>query len=281
MRRQAFTLVELLVVIGIIAVLIALILSAVQMVRESARRMENINNIRQVTLATSNYASEHQNKLPQFNAQETVFTALLPYLGQQWLYEFWSGKNIPNPIPDAWMDAPCFINPADPSWFAHGLKSGLGPSSYAANAYVFVPRSSIPASFQDGTSHTVLFSEHYGWNCNGYYFQYAWFQAALRKSPGTGRASFADGGPVGNGDNCGDYFPVTSGIPPVSTAEDDRTFQVLPRLQECDPRLLQATSASGLVVGMADGSVRTMSPSISPTVFWGAVTPRGGEIIDF
>jgi hypothetical protein len=77
----------------------------------------------------------------------------------------------------------------------------------------------------------------------------------------------------------GDYYPVTSGNPPVSTAAGDKTFQAAPAMQDCDPRLANASDTSGLQVGMGDGSVHILAPSISPQAFWAMVTPAGGEVI--
>jgi len=89
-KSLGFTLVELLVVIAIIAMLVTLLLPAVQSAREAARRTQCINNLKQMGLACHNYASAQSDQLPPGNpgnSLQGLFSYMLPYLEEQALFD--------------------------------------------------------------------------------------------------------------------------------------------------------------------------------------------------
>jgi prepilin-type N-terminal cleavage/methylation domain-containing protein len=272
--RRGLTLLELLVVVAILAVLLGLLLPAVLRAREAAARLSSMNNLRQIGLAGQNFAALNAGHMPNVNGMNwatrttgmSLYITLLPYLDQSQL----EARILSDTARQSWRTeyvVPTLISPADPT-----TRPGYGFSSYPAHAQVFRGRPNLN-HIPDGTSQTVLFAERYGYRCGNTVFPWGY---AIDWETGTAlrmRApTFAD-------PNFGDVVPVTTSQPPASHgSKRGLTFQVKPRLSDCDPRLAQTPHQSGMLVGMGDGSVRTLAGGISERVYWGLVTPGKGEI---
>jgi prepilin-type N-terminal cleavage/methylation domain-containing protein len=162
--RRAFTLVELLVVIAIIAVLMGLLLPAVQKAREAAGRTQSQNNLRQMALAMHNCASDHAGEMPPAldaypnskagtGQRGNFFFHLLPYIEEGDLYlATQTAPFAPTPY-----SVKTFQAPNDPT-----NRTGAGLISYAVNGRVFTPGSRLPARFGNkGTTKCVILMERY------------------------------------------------------------------------------------------------------------------------
>ncbi|MBM4069540.1 MAG: DUF1559 domain-containing protein [Planctomycetes bacterium] len=264
-KRTGMTLIELLVVLAIIAVLLALLIPAVQKVREAGLMTHSKNNLRQISLGVQSFAANHHQALPTIDGSNTfrkpLFFSILPYLDQENAVKQMTKKLGTFAIQ---LD----LSPADPT-AAEALAKDLAVASYAANAQAYQGNARLPVTFQDGTSNTIGFAEHYAYDCNG-----TMYLPFLGQSAGLGgmrRATFAD---------AGDVVPVSSGNP-VQTGPSygTQTFQVAPPKSKCSFALAQTPHSAGMLVALADASVRILSPSISPSTYWSAVTPSSGDLL--
>jgi type II secretory pathway pseudopilin PulG len=299
----------LLVVIAVIAVLVGLLIPAVQKVREAAARSQSTNNLKQIILATHAFADARRGSLPSITGRNEVsepilslsaprknvptehslYFAILPYIDQGTVYQKYQSNNVTTTSSGTSVDlrflCPVYVSPSDPT---RPDQRPVGNVSYAANALVFTPPCKITTTFQDGASNTIAFAEHYA-RCGGAaYFWYtgdddqSWtfFESVLARrfrgfswatSTGPRRATFADR-------VFGDVVPLTQGH--ISRGSvPGLTFQVAPKVSDCDRRLAQTPHSAGMLVALGDGSVRTLAPGMSEATYWAAVTPASGEVL--
>jgi prepilin-type N-terminal cleavage/methylation domain-containing protein/prepilin-type processing-associated H-X9-DG protein len=267
--RNGFTLTELLVVIGIVAILIGLLLPATRRVREPAERIQCQNNLRQLMLAMHNFESTARpvpypaTAYPDSPAERLFppgcfgpgttpeerlswMAALLPYLEQESLYrQLDLNKGYVGNLPAAQTGIKTFLCPgskeaATVDAVTHYIAmSGIGPNAAgqpagaAGNGFMGYDRLTAVTMIKDGTSHTIALME-----------------------TRAGLGPWARGG----GSTLRGFNP------------DDMPLQG-------DQRPFGGHSA-GMNAAMADGSVRFLHSSIDPKRLAAAITIAGGEPVE-
>jgi prepilin-type N-terminal cleavage/methylation domain-containing protein len=167
MRRhvhRGFTLFDLLVVIAIIAILIGLLLPAVQKVREAAARTQTINNLRQVGIASHGYHDSYK-KFPPYagtigTRSGSIFYFILPYIEGGNIYNLANDSLTTTTTPPLYGTVfQPYLSPLDYST-DNGMASATGAATnFIANVQAFpVTGARMPGSFPAGTSNTVLYA---------------------------------------------------------------------------------------------------------------------------
>ena len=277
-QRAGFTLIELLVVIAIIAILMSLMVGAVQKVREAANNIQTSNNLRNIGMAVTNCATQNKGKLPpgygpfRGSPYATGFVHLLPYLDQDNVYsELMKGTVAPPVLKVLQANNDVSNTGSDPV------------SSYALNAIIFegantqgqgysMPVTGSPNTFRhdkefaNGTSNSLLAIERSA-SCgylkaspqstpiNHYYAgikNSTNFYANVSVGPIlTSTGTLATGRLIVTSDSSSPNFPSQSR--PAKGNADDAYFQ--------------AFTNSGMYCVMGDGRVINVSSNVDMKVF--------------
>ncbi len=303
LKREGFTLIELLVVIAIIAILVGLLLPAVQKVRAAADRVHCINNLKQHGLALHNYHDANKVLPPGNSIYRSSSTRtgawswmafIAPYIEQDNVYTqakaFSEGGGIQW---YAWYNPACeqilsvFVCPSDPRgelrwadssrpWYVkeQGLTGYLGNAGTASGAKdgVLYGDSKVRiGQIKDGTSNTIMVGERppnsnleYGW----------WFAAYGYDGQGTGDCVMTS-----NDLAMAQYFIDNYGCPSGITAAQKIGLKPGDPEVGCDAAHYWSFHTGGALFLMCDGSARFVSYQ-NDNIIAPLSTRNGGEVVN-
>ncbi|MCA9184887.1 MAG: DUF1559 domain-containing protein, partial [Planctomycetales bacterium] len=279
---------ELLVVIAIVAMLIGLLLPAVQVARESARRTQCANNLRQIGLATQNYASAERHLPPpklgtQFENRGSTLVILLPYLEETAAFDRYDTSlaiDEPKNLQVTERVQPVYLCPtmALPREVPHrACGERLAPGSYVISSRTrYAGHMHLDGAFatpvdgrpyrlhwqhiKDGTAHTLLMGEiNYG------HQDYLWADCAEQQGQSRwGDTTWANG-----------YWFYAWGH---MSAEFPQLYNnIQDHLSPYSARVFRSDHAAGVQFAVLDGSVRLLTDDLNPTIRSALVTRAGGE----
>lgn len=294
-RCGGFTLVELLVVISIIALLVSLLLPAVQMARAAARRMSCQNNLKQIGLAALNFESVHGGLPPRRNfsagTRRGWGPAILPHIEQTSLHgayrfdrDFYAPENAENIA----VPLPIFLCAAGPGPRMITIQQGsitsvgaagdyFGPNSFlsakygtkslSSNTTVTAMRDNVNRKLRDitdGLSNTLLVTEQAG--------RPDYYILGRKQASNAGLSQAANWGPWAS-------FQVFQ-VQVFGSDGITRDGPGGPCTVNCNnSQGVYSFHTGGANAVFVDGSVRFLSQSISPDLLFAVVTINGGEIL--
>ncbi len=249
-QRRGFTLIELLVVIAIIAILIGLLLPAVQKVREAAGRTQSSNNLKQMSLAIHSLCSSSDRRLPPaigiypgVTMPASVFFHILPYIEQGNIYNLYQ-NNPDKGVPQSSTPIKTFIAPMDssnPGTDTHTSYASNGAVLGATNGGTYTLTNLTNGK---GSSQTILFMERFASTGTPASRNHHWPHINVN-----GNNLY-----LANISNPANFPNPIFGTPPMNVPLDATA---------------DAFATVVLQVGMADGSVRSIDSGVTAT---GAVT---------
>ena len=302
--RAGFTLIELLVVIAIIAVLIGLLLPAIQKVREAANRTKCQNNVKQIGLAIHSYASGNGDQFPPLSVYRdgvefNWMISILPQIEEADLYRaaidpavpFNSGSNAIASWDHIYTGSQLvrqtpirtYVCPSDTSTSADGFSinypaGGSNPwcaSNYGLNYQLC--GSVNNGTIGSGTAQNYTSKWTIGSVPDG--LSKTVMLAERYGTCGTTGTFWAHPGPLW-GNPSWKYTPMFAYNGPVNSG-DVNNWSSLPQIgvkvADCDWSRSQSMHTSGAVVGLGDGSVRMVSATVGQPTWQALIVPDDGS----